>query len=138
MNTPELSATITGWAAADAQQTTTQAGTLVARARVPYQPRRRAADGQWENAGDPTWVTIVAWGDGAPAFANAVRKGTQVTATGRPSARAWTDNEGRTRVDLTIDARTWGIIPPGQPAPAPAPTPPAPTAAAGWDAWPTN
>lgn len=136
MNTPELTATITGWAAADAQQTTTQAGTPVARARVPYQPRRRAADGQWENAGDPTWVTIIAWGDDAVAFAAAIRKGTQVTATGRPSARAWTDNEGRTRVDLTIDARTWGIIPPDQPAPTP--TPPAPTAAAGWDAWPAN
>lgn len=138
MNTPELTATITGWAATDAQQTTTQSGTPIARARVPYQPRRRAADGQWENAGDPTWVTIVAWGDDAHAFANAVRKGTQVTVSGRPSAHAWTDNEGRTRVDLTIDARTWGIIPPTQAAPAPAPTPPAPTAAAGWDVWPTN
>lgn len=75
MNHPDLTATSTGRAAADAELTRTPSGTAVARARVPHAPRRRnPTTGRWEDAGEPTWVTVTAWGDQARAFAAAVRR----------------------------------------------------------------
>mgnify|MGYP000902956442 CR=1 FL=1 len=43
MNRPDLTATITGLAAADAELTRTPSGTAVARARVPHAPRHPTA-----------------------------------------------------------------------------------------------
>lgn len=137
MNRPDLTATITGLAAADAELTRTPSGTAVARARVPHAPRRRnPATGRWEDAGEPTWVTVTAWGDQAQAFAAAVRKGTPVTATGRPRVRTWADAEEATRAELAIDARTWGVIPPTPPPVGPVPTASAPPPDGDdWAAW---
>ena len=113
MNSPALTATITGQAAADAELSRTYTGTQVARARVPHTPwhRRNPASGQWEETAEASWVTVTVWGSRAPEFAAAVRKDTPLTATGLPRISIWTDAEGVTQSELAIDALTWGVIP---------------------------
>ena len=116
MTAADLTMTVTGWAAADAQTRYTAAGTAVATASVPYTPRRRHPEtGRWEDVGAPVWVDVSVWGDDAERFAAAATKGALVTATGRPRARAWTDRDGQPRAGLTLDARTWGTQPPRPP-----------------------
>lgn len=114
MTANDLTMTITGWAAADAQIRYTPSGTMLATVSVPFTPRRRVPEtGQWEDAGETIWVDVTVWGDAAERFAAAVTKGTPITATGRPRLRSWAAGNGAPRAGLNLDARTWGTQPPG-------------------------
>ena len=114
MTANDLTMTITGWAAADAQIRYTPSGAMLATVSVPFTPRRRVPEtGQWEDAGETIWVDVTVWGDAAERFAAAVTKGTPITATGRPRLRSWAAGNGAPRAGLNLDARTWGTQPPG-------------------------
>ena len=112
---PTLTATIAGFAAKDAAIKFTPNGRAVAETTIPYTPRRKNQQtGQWEDAGDTTWVDVAVWGDDAETFAEAVTKGTFVTITGRPQVRAYTAKTGEARAALSVSADSWAITPRGQ------------------------
>lgn len=106
MSAPELTLTIAGFVARNAEIRYTQAGTPVAQASVPYTPRRRTPDGRWEDAGETVWVDVKVWQKDAEKFAQLATKGTYLTATGRPRINTWTSRDGKPRTALSIDART--------------------------------
>lgn len=111
-NRPTLDLTVTGYAAADAEVKFLANGTPVANVSVPYTPRRKNDQtGQWEDAGDTTWVRIAVWRDDAELFAEQVHKGTMLTVTGRPNARAYMTKNGEPGVSLEVSADQWAIIP---------------------------
>ena len=134
---PNLTITVTGYAAADAEQKFLPNGTPVTEVTVPYTPRRKNQQtGQWEDAGDTTWVKASVWRDDAEPFAEAVTKGTLVTLTGRPKVRAYTAKTGEARADLGMDVDTWGITPRrprSQQAPGVGTSSARPNAAGQWD-----
>ena len=82
MSAPELTLTIAGFVARNAEIRYTQAGTPVAQASVPYTPRRRTPDGRWEDAGETVWVDVKVWQKDAEKFAQLATKGTYLAATG--------------------------------------------------------
>ena len=109
---PSLTTTIAGFVSKDAQIKFLASGQQLAETSIPYTPRRRNAQtGQWEDAGDTTWVDVVVWGDEAEVFSQAVTKGTFVTVTGRPQVRAYTTQAGDARAALSVSADSWGVTP---------------------------
>ena len=109
---PSLTTTIAGFASKDAKIKFLASGQQLAETSVPFTPRRRNQQtGQWEDAGDTTWVDVVAWGDDAEPFAQAVTKGTFLTVTGRPQVRAYTTQAGEARSSLSVSADSWGVTP---------------------------
>ena len=109
---PSLTTTIAGFASKDAKIKFLASGQQLAETSIPFTPRRRNQQtGQWEDAGDTTWVDVVAWGDDAEPFAQAVTKGTFVTVTGRPQVRAYTTQAGEARSSLSVSADSWGVTP---------------------------
>ena len=109
---PTLTLTVAGFAAKDAAIKFTPNGRAVSETSIPFTPRRKNQQtGQWEDAGDTTWVDVAVWGDDAETFADTVRKGTFVTVTGRPQVRAYTTQAGEARSSLSVSADSWGVTP---------------------------
>ena len=109
---PSLTTTIAGFVSKDAQIKFLASGQQLAETSIPFTPRRRNQQtGQWEDAGDTTWVDVVAWGDDAEPFAQAATKGTFLTVTGRPQVRAYTTQAGEARSSLSVSADSWGVTP---------------------------
>ena len=109
---PSLTTTIAGFASKDAKIKFLASGQQLAETSIPFTPRRRNQQtGQWEDAGDTTWVDVVAWGDDAEPFAQAATKGTFLTVTGRPQVRAYTTQAGEARSSLSVSADSWGVTP---------------------------
>ena len=107
-----LTTTIAGFASKDAKIKFLASGQQLAETSIPFTPRRRNQQtGQWEDAGDTTWVDVVAWGDDAEPFAQAATKGTFLTVTGRPQVRAYTTQAGEARSSLSVSADSWGVTP---------------------------
>ena len=109
---PSLTTTIAGFVSKDAQIKFLASGQQLAETSIPYTPRRRNQQtGQWEDAGDTTWVDVVVWGDEAEVFSQAATKGTFLTVTGRPQVRAYTTQAGDARAALSVAADSWGVTP---------------------------
>ena len=109
---PSLTTTIAGFVSKDAQIKFLASGQQLAETSIPYTPRRRNQQtGQWEDAGDTTWVNVVVWGDEAEVFSQAATKGTFLTVTGRPQVRAYTTQAGDARAALSVSADSWGVTP---------------------------
>ena len=109
---PSLTTTIAGFVSKDAQIKFLASGQQLAETSIPYTPRRRNQQtGQWEDAGDTTWVDVVVWGDEAEVFSQAATKGTFLTVTGRPQVRAYTTQAGEARAALSVSADSWGVTP---------------------------
>ena len=109
---PSLTTTIAGFVSKDAQIKFLASGQQLAETSIPYTPRRRNQQtGQWEDAGDTTWVDVVVWGDEAEVFSQAATKGTFLTVTGRPQVRAYTTQAGDARAALSVSADSWGVTP---------------------------
>ncbi|MTE24853.1 single-stranded DNA-binding protein [Microbacterium sp. ZXX196] len=86
-------------------------GRAVTNVSVPHTPRRRNAQGQWEDAGPTLWVQASFWEQAAEAVAAQVRKGTLVTIEGVPDVRVFTTRDGQPAAQLRIKFGTLGIIP---------------------------
>lgn len=103
-----------GTVGGDAELRYAQTGTAVATFRLAV--NRPPKDGQAVT----DWFTIVCWGKLAEIADEHVRKGGRVYAHGRLQPRAFTDRQGRERVDLEVSADVLLLL---DPKPAHAGTP---------------
>ena len=95
--------TITGNLGADPELRFTQSGQAVANIRIADTPRRKNANGEWED-GETLWMGATIWGRDAEAVVENLRKGDRVVASGRLQSRTWTkDGQQRTTVEMVID-----------------------------------
>ena len=105
--------TITGRLGADPELRFTASGAAVCGLRVVDQERRKNDQtGQWEDAGEPLWMSASIWSGKAEAVANTARKGDLVTVVGRLVARSWDDKEtGQKRTVTEVKATEVAIVP---------------------------
>ncbi|MDU0864437.1 single-stranded DNA-binding protein [Actinomyces urogenitalis] len=109
---PQLTMTITGYVARDPELRFTGSGKAVANITVPYTPRRRNPQtGEWEDAGETTWVEAAVWGDDAETVCDTLHKGSLVTLTGRPSVDVYTNRNGQAVPKLRMAVDSWAIHP---------------------------
>ena len=105
--------TITGRLGQDVELRWTQGGHAVANVRIVDQERRKNDQtGQWEDAGEPLWLSGSLWGAKAEALANVAHKGDLVTLTGKLTARSWDDkNSGEKRTATEVKIFDAAIVP---------------------------
>ena len=105
--------TITGRLGQDVELRFTQGGHAVANVRIVDQERRKNEQtGQWEDAGEPLWLSGSLWGAKAEALANVAHKGDLVTLTGKLTARSWDDkNTGEKRTATEVKIFDAAIVP---------------------------
>ena len=105
--------TITGRLGQDVELRWTNSGHAVANVRVVDQERRKNDQtGQWEDAGEPLWLSGSLWGAKGEAFANDARKGDLVTLAGKLTARSWEDKQtGDKRTATEIKIYDAAIVP---------------------------
>ena len=109
---PQLTMTITGYVARDPELRFTGSGKAVANITVPYTPRRRNAQtGEWEDAGETTWVEASVWGDDAETVCEALHKSSLVTLTGRPGVDVYTNRNGQAVPKLRLLVDSWAVHP---------------------------
>lgn len=82
--------------------------------------RKNRQTGQWEDDGDPLWITAAFWGQEHTYLADTLRKGDKVSLDGDLIRRAYTTRDGRAGESLELRyPRLLGIVPrppqPGQP-----------------------
>lgn len=95
---------IVGTVTRDPELRFTTGGAAVCSFGVAWNPRRRNANGEWEN-GEPSFFNCTAWRDMGENIAASVTKGTRVVVTGEISARNWEDRDGnkRTSIEINVD-----------------------------------
>jgi single-strand DNA-binding protein len=129
-------AQLSGNLARDVDLRTLPSGTPVARLRVAATTRRPGKDGEWHDK--PNYFTVEVRGGQAAPCARYLRKGSRVFVEAELDWRDWTDDDGRRREAVTLQARTIlfeggrpaGDEPPAATLPDSAARPPAQTAAA--------
>ena len=73
---------------------------------------RYTQNGNWEDDGDPLWVTAPFWGEQYGHLADALKKGDKVTVSGVLIQRGWEGNDGQRRTSLEIRfPRFRGVVP---------------------------
>lgn len=80
----------------------TQAGKQVTELRIAATASRKNQDGQWEDDGEPLWVTASFWGEQHGYLADTLKKGDKVTVTGVLIQRGWDGNDGQRRTALEL------------------------------------
>jgi len=95
---------IVGTVTRDPELRFTTGGAAVCSFGVAWNPRRRNANGEWEN-GEPSFFNCTAWRDMGENIAASITKGTRVVVTGEISARNWEDRDGnkRTSIEINVD-----------------------------------
>lgn len=76
-----------------------------AKVSIAHTPRKRDdATGEWSDAGDTIWVTLLVWSSESSVYRSlkSVRKGDRVLVKGALSQNRWADAEGRDRFELQI------------------------------------
>lgn len=90
----------------------TQTGKQVTELRIAATPSRKNQNGQWEDDGDPLWVTAPFWGERHGYLADTLKKGDKVTVTGILIQRGWDGKDGQRRTALELRfPRFRGVIP---------------------------
>ena len=92
---------IVGSVGGDPELRYTTGGIAVATFSVAWTPRKKGADGDWED-GETSWFRCTAWRDMAENVAASVTKGMRVVVTGSVVIRKWEDNEGNDRYSTEI------------------------------------
>ena len=102
--------TFAGNLAADPELRFTPSGREVVRLRVLENRRRRTADGQgWED-GEPNRYRVEAWGALAKNIADSCTKGSRIIVAGTVSTDRWTDKEtGEDRTAQVVTAEDIGF-----------------------------
>ena len=80
----------------------TTGGTAVCSFGVAWTPRRRNAQGDWED-GETSFFNCSAWRDLGENIAASISKGMRVVVTGSVRARDWEDRDGNKRTSIEID-----------------------------------
>jgi single-strand DNA-binding protein len=80
----------------------TTGGAAVCSFGIAYTPRRRNANGEWED-GDTSFFNCSAWRDLGENIAASITKGTRVVVTGSVRTRDWEDRDGNKRTSIEID-----------------------------------
>ena len=80
----------------------TTGGTAVCSFGIAYTPRKRNANGEWED-GDTSYFNCSAWRELGENIAASISKGMRVVVTGSVRARDWEDREGNKRTSIEID-----------------------------------
>lgn len=88
----------------DPQLRYTPGGTAVLNFSLADTPRKKNAQGDWED-GETLWLDCTLWGPKAEAAAETLAKGSRVVAHGRLRARSWEDRSGekRSKVEAVLD-----------------------------------
>lgn len=90
----------------------TQTGKQVTELRIAATASRKNQNGQWEDDGDPLWITAPFWGEQHGHLADTLKKGDKVTVTGVLIQRGWDGNDGQRRTALELRfPRFRGVIP---------------------------
>lgn len=112
----------TGNLGSDPETRFTQSGKQVTELRIACTAYRKNQAGQWEDEGDPLWVTAAFWGPEHEYLAQTLRKGDKVTVSGVLIQRGWEGQDGTRRTSLELRFPTFrGVVPKkGSPAQAPA------------------
>lgn len=100
--------TLRGRIATDLRTYTTSQGTLSARFRLAV-PQWRITDAGTFEERDPHWYTVRIWDRLASHAVASIRKGTPVIVVGKPTTRAWSDENGQPRAELVVNAQSVGI-----------------------------
>lgn len=110
--------TVTGNLGADPEVRYTQSGKQVTELRIACTASRKNQAGQWEDDGDPLWVTAGFWGPEHEYLAQTLHKGDKVTVSGVLIQRGWDAQDGTRRTSLELRfPRFKGMIPRRQNAP---------------------
>ena len=80
----------------------TTGGTAVCSFGIAWTPRRRNANGDWED-GETSFFNCSAWRDLGENIAASISKGNRVVVTGSVRARDWEDRDGNKRTSIEID-----------------------------------
>jgi single-strand DNA-binding protein len=75
---------------------------------VATQDRVKNDAGQWEDK-DTSWWTIKVWGKLAEQARDVLKKGQEVTITGKMREEQWTDNAGQKRFSTDIKAESISV-----------------------------
>jgi single-strand binding protein len=105
--------TVEGRLGADPEVKYTQAGKQITELRIAATASHKNQDGQWEDDGDPLWITAAFWGEQHGHLADTLKKGDKVTVTGTLIQRGWVGNDGQRRTGLELKfPRFRGVINP--------------------------
>ncbi len=80
----------------------TTSGAAVCSFGIAWTPRRRNANGEWED-GETTFFNCSAWRDLGENIAASITKGNRVVVTGSVRSRDWEDRDGNKRTSIEID-----------------------------------
>ncbi len=80
----------------------TTSGAAVCSFGIAWTPRRRNANGEWEN-GETSFFNCSAWRDLGENIAASINKGNRVVVTGSVRSRDWEDRDGNKRTSIEID-----------------------------------
>lgn len=90
----------------------TPSGKQVLELRIACTASKKNQGGQWEDDGDPLWVTAAFWGEGYEHLADQLHKGDKVSVSGTLVQRGWQGNDGQTRTSLELRfPRFLGVVP---------------------------
>lgn len=104
--------TVEGNLGQDPEVRYTQSGKQVTEIRIAATASRKTQDGNWEDDGDPLWVTASFWGEQYGHLADALKKGDKVTVSGVLIQRGWEGNDGQRHTSLEVKfPRFRGVIP---------------------------
>ncbi|HEY5662438.1 MAG TPA: single-stranded DNA-binding protein [Ilumatobacter sp.] len=80
----------------------TTSGAAVCSFGIAWTPRRRNANGEWED-GETSFFNCSAWRDLGENIAASITKGARVVVTGSVRSRDWEDRDGNKRTSIEID-----------------------------------
>jgi len=80
----------------------TTAGHAVCSFGIAWTPRKRTAEGKWED-GEASFFNCSAWRDLGENIAASINKGNRVIVTGSVRTREWEDRDGNKRTSIEID-----------------------------------
>jgi single-strand binding protein len=104
--------TVEGNLGQDPEVRYTQSGKQVTELRIAATASHKDQNGNWEDDGDPLWVTATFWGEQYGHLADALKKGDKVTVSGVLIQRGWEGNDGQRRTSLEVKfPRFKGVIP---------------------------
>lgn len=104
--------TVEGNLGSDPEVKYTQYGDQVTELRIACTYRKKNQQGQWEDVGDPLWVTASFWGEQHGHLADTLKKGDKVTVTGILVQCGWEGQDGTRKTSLEVRyPRFRGVIP---------------------------
>ena len=104
--------TVEGNLGSDPEVKFLQSGEQITELRIAATSSKKNQQGQWEDVGDPLWVTASFWGEQYARLADTLKKGDKVTVTGILVQRGWDGQDGTRKTSLEVRSpRFRGVTP---------------------------